>query len=114
MFSRVAGPVHPVHEEDVRPAVVVVIDESNARSERLRQIFFSKRAIVVDKVNSGLLRDVTKRHARRTRGSWCARSRKCRKKQSHREHQKNRSRLLHFATAFPSRPTPRASATRLM
>src|SRR6266481_5655046 len=59
VFLNVAGPVHPVDEENVRPAVVVVVNESNARPHSLRQEFLSKSAIVVNKANAGLLRDVT-------------------------------------------------------
>src|SRR5262249_44034064 len=58
MLRDVARPVHSVDEENIRPSVVVVIDESHARSNRLRQKLFSKRAIVVCETNSSFRRDI--------------------------------------------------------
>src|SRR5882762_8073606 len=53
-------PVHPIDQKNVGPAIVIVIDESDARAERFRQEFLSERAIVVSKANAGLLSYVAK------------------------------------------------------
>ena len=58
VFLLVPGPVHSVNQENVRPAVVVVIDEGHARSHRLGKIFLTERAVVVDEADSSPLRDV--------------------------------------------------------
>ena len=55
---RVAGKILSVDENDVRVAVVVVIDEGAARPHGLRQPFLSEGAVVVGEVDSGLRGDV--------------------------------------------------------
>src|ERR1700756_2362814 len=107
-----ARPIHSVHEENVRPAVIVVIDESDARPQSLRQEFLPKRSVVMDEMNPGLLRDIAKRHSGAGRASCaftCYRG-------SSRERKRSQQRWdsPHWALMIQSRPTPRASATRLM
>src|SRR5437016_11374639 len=58
VFLNVAGPVHAVHEKNVRPSVIVVVDEGHTRSHRFGEKFLSESAIVVDAAEPGLLRDV--------------------------------------------------------
>src|SRR6267154_2543155 len=69
----VAGPVHAVYKKNVRPAVIVVIDESDAGSHGFRQEFLAERAIVVNEADSGKLRDV----AELNRGGFWRRSDSC-------------------------------------
>ena len=54
----VAGPVHGIDEENVLPAVVVVVDEADAAAHGFRQIFLAEGAAVVLEMNSGLRGDV--------------------------------------------------------
>src|SRR6185369_5709723 len=49
----VAGPVHSVHQQNVLPAVVIVIEKGAPGAQRLGQIFFAERAAVVPKVDPG-------------------------------------------------------------
>ncbi len=58
VFLDVAGPIHPIHEKNVRPAVPVTINEGHARAHGFGQEFLTERAIVVDEVNSRSSRDV--------------------------------------------------------
>src|SRR5271169_6803314 len=54
----VAGQIHRIDEEDVLPAVVVVIDEADAAAHGLGEIFFAEGAGIVFEVNAGLGGDV--------------------------------------------------------
>ncbi len=112
MFLNVARPVHPVDEKNVRPAVIVVIDESNARSHGFGQKFLSKCAIVVDKANAGLLRNIAELDRSRFRGcsDSCLSTEKC----FQQENKNNRKQTFQDSPIIQSRPTPRASATLLM
>ena len=69
VLANVAGPAHAVDEENVGPAVVVVIDEGDARAHRFREIFFAEGAVVVDEMDSGLLGDVAELNCRGFRRS---------------------------------------------
>src|SRR5437899_1139219 len=69
----VAGPVHAVYKKNVRPAVIVVVNEGDAGSHSFRQEFLAERAIVVDEADSGKLRDV----AELNRGGFRRRSDSC-------------------------------------
>src|SRR5271157_785092 len=103
-------PVHSIHNEDVGPAIVVVINKGHTRTHRFRQIFLTEGGIVMDKMDASLLRDVAKRHGVRRRVLRRLRARSHRARQ-----QKERSpESPHWPSAVPSRPTPKASATRLM
>src|SRR5260221_12119854 len=62
VFLRVTRPVHAVYQENIRPAVVVVIDERDAGAERLRQEFLPEGSIVMHEANPGLLGYIAKRH----------------------------------------------------
>src|SRR5581483_7706635 len=53
-----AGEILAVHQQNVRPAVVVVINERAARPHSFGQILLSERAIVVDEANARLRSDV--------------------------------------------------------
>src|SRR5580700_7497555 len=116
MLACVPRPVRSVHQKNVRPPIVVVVNKRDAWPERLRQKFLSKRPVVVYKSNPSLLCHIKKCHSRQIRQGWRrrARSSKRGKKQNNRQPRQTRHQLPHCATAFPSRPTPRASATRLM
>src|SRR2546422_3934375 len=59
-FAFMPGPIHAVDEQDVLPAVVVVIEEGAARSNGFREILFPESAIVVSKEDTCLTRDVLK------------------------------------------------------
>ena len=58
VFLNVAGPVHVVHKKNIRPAVVVVVDEGYTRSHGFGEKFLSESAIVVNELQPGLLRDI--------------------------------------------------------
>src|SRR5260370_21917960 len=58
VLLNVARPIHAVHKKNVRPAVVVVVNESHTRPHGFRQEFLAEGAIVVNEVNSRGLRDV--------------------------------------------------------
>jgi len=58
VFLDVAGPVHAIHKKNIRPAVIVVINEGHTRSHGFGKIFLPEGAIVVDEVDPGLLRDI--------------------------------------------------------
>ncbi len=63
VFLPVARPVGSVHQENIRPPVVVAVDEGNPRAHRLRQKLFAKSSVVVDEMNSGFCGDIFKRDA---------------------------------------------------
>jgi hypothetical protein len=48
-----AWPPGTVDEEDVLPAVVVVVDEGDAGTEGFRKILFAESAVVVDEMDAG-------------------------------------------------------------
>ncbi len=60
---RMARPIRAVYHDDVGIAVVIVVDERAARTECFRQILLPKRAVVVDKANARLLRDIAEVNA---------------------------------------------------
>ena len=70
------GPIGAVHEKNVLPAVVVVIEKRNAGTHRLRQKFLSVSAVVVREMNSRGASDVFKVNRRRRR-RFAARLRSC-------------------------------------
>src|SRR5439155_17421966 len=114
VFLRVPRPVRAVHKKNIRPAIVVVIDERNTRTHRLRQKLFSERSVVMNKMNSRFCGDILKRNA-----SFCA-LRVCKRRKQKQERNQNSERsvdcnicLQGFSEGL-SRPTPSASATRLM
>src|SRR5579862_6115529 len=53
-----AGPIHPVHQQDVEPAIAIVVEKRAAGAQRFGKIFRSECAGVVAKVDSGGGRDV--------------------------------------------------------
>ncbi len=58
VFLNVARPVHAVYKKNVRPAVVVVVNEGHSRPHCLGEKFLPESAVVVDKAESRLLRDI--------------------------------------------------------
>ena len=56
--AAVPGPVFAVDQQNVGPAIVVVVDEGAARAHGFRQLFLSEGAVVVGEVNAGLRGDV--------------------------------------------------------
>ena len=58
VFLNVAGPVHAVHKKNVRPAVVVVVNKGHSRPHCFGEKFLPESAVVVDKAESRLLRDI--------------------------------------------------------
>jgi hypothetical protein len=67
----VLGPVHRVDEQDVLPAVVIVVDKSGAGSDRFREILLTEGAAVVFEVDSCFGGDVGEFDGPgRTRRSW--------------------------------------------
>ena len=50
----VFGPVHGIDEQNVLPAVIVIVKKSAARAEGFRQILFSKGAAVMFEMYPGL------------------------------------------------------------
>ena len=59
----VTGPVRPVDEQNVLPAVIVVVNESHARAHGFGQPFLAEAAVVMDEVNPRGTRDVFKMNA---------------------------------------------------
>jgi hypothetical protein len=49
----VAGPVHPIDEQDVLPAIVIVIEKRAAGAQSFRQEFGAERAAIVMELNAG-------------------------------------------------------------
>src|SRR5262249_25571078 len=70
----VFGPVHRVDEQDVLPAVVIVIDKRTAGADRFGQILLSERAAVVFEMNAGFGGDVGEFDG--TRRTWWRRTRR--------------------------------------
>ena len=68
-----AGPVHGIDEEDVLPAVVVVVEKTDAATHCFGEIFFAERAAVMLKVNAGLRSDVGELDGARGAGDRCER-----------------------------------------
>jgi len=58
MLADVTGPVHAVDQENVGPAVVIVIDEGHAGAHSFGEIFFAEGAVVVHEMDPGLFGDV--------------------------------------------------------
>ena len=52
-LALVAGPVHAVHQQNIQPAVAVVVQKCAAGTHGLGQILGSERAAVVVKVDAG-------------------------------------------------------------
>ena len=77
----VAGPVHRVDQQNVLPAVVVVVEKAGAAAHGFRQVLFSKRAVVVFEADARLGGHIGEfDRSRRPRGSrsrgrcrrrWC-------------------------------------------
>src|SRR5262249_52710248 len=55
-----ARPVLAIDQQNVRPSVVVIINEGATRPQGFREIFFSERAVVVRKPDSSLRGDIAK------------------------------------------------------
>ena len=53
-----SGPIFAIDEQNVRPAVVVVVDESATRAHGFGQIFFPEGGVIVSEMDSGLGGDV--------------------------------------------------------
>ena len=51
-----ARPVHGVDQQNVLPAIVVVVEKADAAAHRFRQVFFPEGAVVVFEVNARLRR----------------------------------------------------------
>ncbi len=62
VFQNVAGPIHAVHKKNVRPAVVVIVNEGHTGSHGFGEEFLPEGAMVVNEVDPGLLRDITELH----------------------------------------------------
>ena len=62
----VAGPASAVHEEEVRVAVPVGVEEDHPAPHRLRQVLLPEGPVLVDERDPGLLRDL---HEPRLRGA---------------------------------------------
>ena len=61
------GPVHAADQEDVLPAIVVVVQEGAAAAQRFREQAASVGAAVVAEVEAGCRGDVDEAEARRGR-----------------------------------------------
>ena len=48
----VPRPVHSVYQQDVQPAVIVIIEEGAARAQRFRQVFLSECAAIMLEANT--------------------------------------------------------------
>jgi hypothetical protein len=57
-LALVTGPIHGIDEEDVGPAVGVVIEKGATRAESFREEFAAVGAAVVVKLNAGLRGDI--------------------------------------------------------
>ena len=49
----VPRPVHPVDQQNIEPAVVVIVEKSTPRPQRFGQILTAKGAVVVVKIEAG-------------------------------------------------------------
>ncbi len=49
----VAGPIHPIDQNDVLPAIIIVIEKGAAGAERFRKILAAERAAIVLEINAG-------------------------------------------------------------
>src|SRR4051794_40229191 len=84
------GPIFTIDEENVGIAVVVEVDEGASGTQRLWQVAFSKRTVVMHEAYTRLLCDIGETDAGRVRGlgvRWLGLRRrgdakKCRKKES--------------------------------
>ena len=57
-LALVAGPIHAVDQQDIQPAVAVVIEKRATGAERFRKIFRAERSAVVPEVDAGRSGDV--------------------------------------------------------
>ncbi len=73
----VTGPVHRIDEEDVGPAVIVVIDDADAAAHGFGQILGAECAAVVFEMDTGLRGYIGE-------GNWARRTRHCRLRGIHR------------------------------
>jgi hypothetical protein len=55
----VSRPVRTVDQQNIRIAVIVIVDKSTTGAHGFRQPFFPERAIVVGEMDAGLRGDVT-------------------------------------------------------
>src|ERR1700686_152211 len=108
-----ARPIHTVDQKNVRPPVIIVVDESATRPQGLRQEFLPKRAIVMNEMNASLLSHVVKRDRRTGNCAAGPSTRDCCSSRERKGSQR-RGESLHCVLIIQSRPTPRASATRFM
>src|SRR6266699_5157531 len=106
----VAGPVHPIDKKNVRPAVIIVINEGDAGPHGAGKEFLAEGAIVVCEADTGLLCDVTELNGRGFRRVFDSGLRN--DKYCQRDDENRTERTLHHASQ--SRPTPSASAALLM
>src|SRR5437660_12067890 len=76
-------PIHPVDEEDIGPAVVVIVDKRAARPQRFRQILLAEGTGVVDEPDASGLRNVAKLKPLRGALGSALRLRKCEGRREH-------------------------------
>ena len=67
-LALVSGPVHAVHQQDVLPAIAVIIKERAARAQSLRQQLAAIGAAVVPKLDSRSVRHVGQAESQSSRG----------------------------------------------
>ena len=60
MLIGLARPVCSIYDENILPAIVIIIDERHPGTHRLRKILLPERGVIVDEVDAGFLRDVAK------------------------------------------------------
>jgi hypothetical protein len=51
-------PIHPIDDEDVKPAIGVIVEKGATGAERFREILLAERAVVVNESDASLLGDV--------------------------------------------------------
>ena len=56
----VSAPILTVHQQNILPAIVVVVNKRTARSDLLRKVLSAKRTGIVDKIDSRLPRNIDK------------------------------------------------------
>jgi len=64
----VIRPVHAVDQQNVQPAIGIVVEEGAARSQSLRQVFGAECAAIVAELDSGRRSDVGEAEIQAGRG----------------------------------------------
>src|SRR5215471_6328927 len=70
-YALPARPAHRVDQQNVLPAIVVIVDEGTTRTQGFREILFARRTAVMFELNSGLCCHIGESNWSRVSGSVC-------------------------------------------